>query len=60
MLPLPILNPSTGVALDTFPFHLYWNAFRNNLSHLCTGKGTTSRALPYDRSRSIVVVPVTD
>jgi hypothetical protein len=26
-------------ALSTFPFHLYWNAFRNNLSTMARGEG---------------------
>ena len=26
-------------ALDSFPFHLYWNAFRNNLSTSARGRG---------------------
>jgi len=35
-------------ALSTFPFHLYWNAFRNNLS--TTARGAGHRA-PGDRER---------
>lgn len=34
-------------ALDTFPFHLYWNAFRNNLSTSARGGG--SRGNPSKR-----------
>jgi hypothetical protein len=29
----------TGVPQDTFPFHLYWNAFRSNLSTSARGGG---------------------
>jgi hypothetical protein len=35
-------------ALSTFPFHLYWNAFRNNLSTVARGEG---RRAPRDRRR---------
>jgi hypothetical protein len=35
-------------ALSTFPFHLYWNAFRNNLSTSARGEG---RRAPDDRKR---------
>jgi hypothetical protein len=35
-------------ALATFPFHLYWNAFRNNLSTTARGEG---RRAPVDRER---------
>jgi len=35
-------------ALSTFPFHLYWNAFRNNLSTTARGEG---RRAPGDRKR---------
>ena len=35
-------------ALSTFPFHLYWNAFRNNLSTIARGEG---RRAPGDRKR---------
>jgi len=30
---------TTGVPQSTFPFHLYWNAFRNNLSTSARGSG---------------------
>ncbi|HEY3119845.1 MAG TPA: M1 family metallopeptidase [Vicinamibacteria bacterium] len=30
---------TADVALSTFPFHLYWNAFRNNLSTAARGEG---------------------
>jgi hypothetical protein len=34
---------NTGsVAVETFPFHLYWNAFRNNLSTSARGEGRRS------------------
>jgi hypothetical protein len=29
---------TSGVALSSFPFHLYWNAFRNNLSTSARGE----------------------
>jgi hypothetical protein len=32
----------TDVATDTFPFHLYWNAFRNTLSTSARGEGRRS------------------
>jgi hypothetical protein len=35
-------------ALSTFPFHLYWNAFRNNLSTTARGEG---RRAPDDGKR---------
>ena len=35
-------------ALSSFPFHLYWNAFRNNLSTTARGEG---RRAPLDRKR---------
>jgi len=36
-------------ALSVFPFHLYWNAFRNNLSTTARGEG---RRAPGDRKRA--------
>jgi hypothetical protein len=33
---------TTGVPQSTFPFHLYWNAFRNNLS--TSARGNTRRS----------------
>ena len=33
---------TSGTALSTFPFHLYWNAFRNNLSASARGEGRRS------------------
>jgi hypothetical protein len=30
---------TSGVAVSSFPFHLYWNAFRNNLSTSARGAG---------------------
>src|SRR5438093_2886831 len=30
---------TSGTALSSFPFHLYWNAFRNNLSTSARGEG---------------------
>ena len=38
------------VPMDTFPFHLYWNAFRNNLSTSARGEGR--RAARFRRTRS--------
>jgi hypothetical protein len=32
----------SNVAVDRFPFHLYWNAFRNNLSTSARGEGRRS------------------
>ena len=32
----------SGTALSTFPFHLYWNAFRNNVSTSARGEGRRS------------------
>jgi hypothetical protein len=37
---------TSGVALDSFPFHLYWNAFRNNLSTSARGTGRRAAHLP--------------
>jgi hypothetical protein len=39
---------TTDQALSTFPFHLYWNAFRNNLSTTARGEG---RRAPRDDTR---------
>jgi Peptidase family M1 domain len=36
----------SGVALQSFPFHLYWNAFRNNLSTSARGRGRRAARLP--------------
>ncbi len=33
---------TSGTALSSFPFHLYWNAFRNNLSTSARGEGRRS------------------
>lgn len=38
-------------SLDRFPFHLYWNAFRNNLSTSARGGG--SRGAPSKRKRNV-------
>ena len=40
----------TGVPQSAFPFHLYWNAFRNNLS--TSAHGTSRRAALRDAPRS--------
>jgi hypothetical protein len=37
-------------SLSSFPFHLYWNAFRNNLSTTARGEG---RRAPEDRKREV-------
>ncbi len=42
-------NTST-VAVDRFPFHLYWNAFRNNLSTSARGLGPRAARFPKDRN----------
>jgi Peptidase family M1 domain len=56
---------TTGEALSRFPFHLYWNAFRNNLSTSARGEGRRSarfgdppeaRAFGYTQVRSIRLV----
>jgi hypothetical protein len=39
---------TSGQPLSSFPFHLYWNAFRNNLSTTARGEG---RRAPGDRKR---------
>jgi hypothetical protein len=39
--------------LDTFPFHLYWNAFRNNLSTSMRERGTGARAGEGDRAARV-------
>jgi hypothetical protein len=39
---------TSGQPLSGFPFHLYWNAFRNNLSTTARGEG---RRAPGDRKR---------
>ena len=41
---------TSGQALSTFPFHLYWNAFRNNLSTAARGEG---RRATGDRKREV-------
>jgi hypothetical protein len=41
----------SGSALSTFPFHLYWNAFRNNLSTSARGEGRRSARLTSERER---------
>jgi Peptidase family M1 domain len=41
---------TSGQALSTFPFHLYWNAFRNNLSTAARGEG---RRAAGDRKREV-------
>ncbi|PYQ10111.1 MAG: hypothetical protein DMF83_01180 [Acidobacteria bacterium] len=41
----------SGTALSTFPFHLYWNAFRNNLSTSARGEGRRSARSTSERER---------
>ena len=50
----------SGVPLQSFPFHLYWNAFSNNLSTSARGEGRRAaranhgvRGFGYTRVRSI-------
>jgi hypothetical protein len=38
---------TSGVPLATFPFHLYWNAFRDNLSTSARGESRRVVAAPY-------------
>lgn len=40
---------TSGVALDRFPFHLYWNAFSNNLSTSARGEGRRAARATGDR-----------
>jgi hypothetical protein len=40
---------TSGTPLATFPFHLYWNAFRNNLSTSARGGGGRGARLKDDR-----------
>src|SRR6185312_10065489 len=42
---------TTGTAQSTFPFHLYWNAFRNNLSTSARGEGRRAAHSASDRER---------
>jgi hypothetical protein len=37
---------TSGVPLDSFPFHLYWNAFRNDLTTSARGRGRRAARLP--------------
>jgi hypothetical protein len=44
---------TSDVALSAFPFHLYWNAFRSNLSTSARGEGRRSRhTRPEDLDRT--------
>jgi hypothetical protein len=43
---------TSGRALDSFPFHLYWNAFRNNLSTAARDEGRRAPASAERRQRS--------
>jgi hypothetical protein len=56
---------TSGEPLSHFPFHLYWNAFRNNLSSSARGEGRRSarfgdppqaRAFGYTEVRSIRIL----
>ena len=61
---------TSGTALSTFPFHLYWNAFRNNLSTSARGEGRRAarsldqkekeRGYGYTEVRSIRLVDGTE
>ncbi len=61
---------TTGAPQSTFPFHLYWNAFRNNLSTSARGEGRRAahsasekereRGYGYIQVRSIRVVGGTE
>jgi hypothetical protein len=42
---------TSGTALSTFPFHLYWNAFRNNLSTSARGEGRRSARSTSEKER---------
>jgi hypothetical protein len=42
---------TSDVALSSFPFHLYWNAFRNNLSTTARGEGRRRRFEPGEDKR---------
>lgn len=41
---------------ETFPFHLYWNAFRNNLSSTARGDGTRAARFKSDRDYGFVQI----
>jgi hypothetical protein len=41
---------TSSVAVARFPFHLYWNAFRNNLSTSSRGEGPRAARFAKDRS----------
>ena len=54
----------TGAPQQTFPFHLYWNAFRNNLSTSARGQGRRAarsdngdRGFGYTQVQSVKLVP---
>src|SRR5262245_58692488 len=54
----------SGAPLQTFPFHLYWNAFRNNLSTSARGQGRRAaraengdRGFGYTQVQSVKHVP---
>jgi hypothetical protein len=42
---------TSGTALSSFPFHLYWNAFRNNLSTSARGEGRRSARSTSEKER---------
>ena len=44
-------------ALASFPFHLYWNAFRNNLSTTARGEGRRAPARPHARTSAASAGP---
>jgi len=51
---------TSGTALSTFPFHLYWNAFRNNLSTSARGEGRRAArsTSPQERERGYGYIQV--
>src|SRR5262249_52191441 len=50
---------TTGQAQSTFPFHLYWNAFRNNLSTAGQGGGRRAFRVGQGDDRTFGYVDVT-
>jgi len=47
---------SSAVTLQDFPFHLYWNAFRNNLSSSARGAGRRAARLRDERDYGWILV----
>jgi Peptidase family M1 domain len=42
------------IPIETFPFHLYWNAYRNNLSSVARGDGTRAARFKTDRDYGFI------